>query len=88
MGEKTAKKAGKSGRESRFLPEKKTKKTQKLTEKDVFFPREDFRKFTPEKPKILPEKKMKKCAREGHKVPEKNMVQFFFTEIFCIKYEI
>ena len=69
------------------MPEKKSKQSKKCPRKK-FFPREDFRKITPEKAKILPEKKMKKCAREGHKVPEKNMVQFFCAEIFCIKYEI
>ena len=51
---------------------KKLKIALKVPEKGVF-PREGFRKFKPEETKILPEQKMKNCAREGHKVPEKNM---------------
>ena len=50
-----------------FLPEKKTKFTEKKAENNpkiarerLFFPREDFRKYTPEKPKIVPEKKNEK----------------------------
>ena len=69
------------------MPEKKAENGPKSARETCFSP-EDFRKFTPEKAKILPEKKRKNCAREDHKCAREKIVLFFCTGIFCIKYPL
>ena len=64
------------------MPEKKAENGSKSARERGVFPREDFRKFTPEKAKILPEKKRKNCAREDHKCAREKIVLFFYTGIF------
>ena len=71
------------------LPEKKAENNPKVDRERLFFPREDFRKFTPEKPKIVPEKKNEKlCPRKPKSAREKYGANFFCAGIFCIKYTL
>ena len=71
-------------REEKKLPEKKAKNNPKIDRERLFFPREDFRKFTPEKPKIVPEKKNEKlCPRKPKSAREKNGSNFFVQVYFA-----
>ena len=66
------------------MPEKKSKNGPKSARERRVFPREDFRKFTPEKPKIVPEKKNEKlCPRKPQSAREKHGSNFFVQVYFA-----
>ena len=62
--------------EKKNCPRKKLKTNQKLTENDCFFPEKIFENLHPRNQKQCPRKKNQNCARENHKVPEKNQKEW------------
>ena len=71
-------------REKTKIAREKSENNAKIDRERLFFPREDFRKFTPEKPKIVPEKKNEKlCPRKPKSAREKyganSFVQVYFA---------
>ena len=70
-------------REKNKIAREKSRKQPKNCPRKTVFPREDFRKFTPEKPKIVPEKKNEKlCLRKPKSAREKNGSNFFVQVCF------
>ena len=71
-------------REKNKIAREKSRKQPKNCPRKTVFPREDFRKFTPEKPKIVPEKKNEKlCPRKPQSAREKHGSNFFVQVYFA-----
>ena len=75
-------------REKTKIDREKSRKQPKNCLRKTVFPREDFFKYTPEKPKTMPEKKNEKLYPRSPQSSREKHGSNFFAGIFCIKYTL